>query len=939
MALAQIDCWDIDSSDTIAQFASIGFDATISEIFTAVLSGASLAVLTEQERLGREFLDAMLRLAVTTITLPPSVLNIYGPADFPSLRKVVTAGEACTYTTAMRWSNIESGVRFFNAYGPTETTVCATIHECCSRDLNEAMPSAELPIGKAINGVQVYLFDNFLKPVPALVVGEIFIGGRGVSAGYIGHATGKNCERFIENPLDCEGGLLYRTGDHAVQDSSGCLTFIGRMDDQVKIRGQRVDLNEIEQAILSYPHVDMAVVVKHQSKASSDARLAAFIVPMDVNTSDLREFLARILPCFMMPTYIKKMDVKDFPLTLNGKIDRNKLERDQSVLNQCTNAQLCDLTDTQLSMAKLWCRVIQIDDSHAYTLHKSSTFTELGGTSLHMVLLQRAIEEEFKIRLSFAEIGQASSLEDFDDFIRSPIESLQLQDRKKVDITSQLIQDAILDLTKLPGLVSLRNGEKQGFEPENILLSGSTGFLGAFLLLEFLQQSDTHVYCMVREKTEEGGFKRVVDNMKKYKIWDDNFGSRITPVLSDLSKPGLGLDSECYKFVSNTIDIVFMNAAMMNFNADYHDHKVANVDSTYEFIRLAMTGKTKFLFSTSSLAVFLFPHRSHQNSNDGLEDHYPYSPKYSKMNEAGGKQPVFFSENFVNENSLRLRLENMSELLLGTKQRKDLTKSPSCLTDVNTNSITSTLPMKSDFTKSPISNDADDSFRQDNLMFKPKKDKNRKRVTHTEVEDIPDPSHIEGGYDQSKWVSERLVFQALNHLPGGAVFRPGRVSGNSKSGVGQAYDLFACILRGVPQLGFAPDYDFPFDLTPVDFCAKAMVEITLENWRDNKKTTPKTYHLYNKSTIKFSDMFDKTKVKTLPLDKWREKVLLADSTNPLVPFIPFIFSQFWDRSHDWPVFSTKNVDMLISPECRKLCPPSQNLLELYINYFKNSNLL
>ncbi|OWF45614.1 uncharacterized protein LOC110456801 [Mizuhopecten yessoensis] len=836
LANAQIKIWGIQGSDVIAQFASIGFDATISEIFTALFSGATLVTLSDKERLGKEFINTMDILDVNTITLPPSALNIYSPNDLPKLTKVVTAGEACTLRTALKWTVGNKATQFFNAYGPTETTVCATCYEFKPSHVH-VDDTQDLPIGKAIPGMCVFLFDDFMKPVPPDVVGEIYAGGIGVSKGYIGHATHLNPDRFVQNPMTDKTCLLYKTGDHAFQSNDGNITYIGRLDDMIKIRGQRVDLSEIEQVLIQHTKVEIAVAVAHRCANSNEVSIAAYVAPSFVYLSELREYLTKALPKYMIPTFIKKIEVADFPMTLNGKIDRKRLQKDESVHDQKKLGGGSHLNKTQLTIAKLWCAILKLNESIIHDFHRQTSFSELGGTSLQLVLLQRTLENKLHVQLSFTEIGMADTIEEFSEVVKRKKDMLrrctQNESSDPGDLRQKIIQDSLLDPLIIPQHARRGSVKFSHFSafvqkcslkyPRNALMSGVTGFLGAYLLSELLEQTNAHVCCMVRESTEARGLGRIIENLRKYNLWKVEYGSRIAVVISDLSQENLGIAPDIYTALCNVIDVVFMNAAKMNFNTGYTDHKVANVDSTKEFIKFAVTGTQKYIFSTSSLSVFLFP-----NSSSGT-------------------------------------------------------------TSIN-------------------------------------------RMCY-ETEFCDDPCTLEGGYGKSKWASEKLILQALEFLPGGAIFRPARISGSSVDGAGPRNDLFASTLIGMAQLGSFPDMDFPYDLTPVDFVAKAMVEISLRICNESGHHE-QVYHLFNSQTIPFRDIFKGMGLKPLPLEQWRQELREASDDKVLIPFTPFFHSEFWDKAPHWPVFDTSNTDKLTTDDTKDRMKSSGELLCLYKTYFR-----
>lgn len=261
---AQIEAFHIEPVSRVLQFASLSFDASISEIFTALLAGATLCMAPHELLVpSREMLALMQRQGITTVTLPPSVLARLPESELPSLRTLVSAGEPCSAELATRWAR---GRLFLNAYGPTEITVCATI--------GEIEPDGTKPsIGRPMAEARVYILDERLRPVAIGVTGELCVGGPGVARGYWNRPA-LTAERFIPDPFSgMPGSRLYRTGDLARFLANGEIEFLGRRDEQIKLRGFRVELGEVESALRSESSLAEAAVV-----AEND-RLIAYVVP------------------------------------------------------------------------------------------------------------------------------------------------------------------------------------------------------------------------------------------------------------------------------------------------------------------------------------------------------------------------------------------------------------------------------------------------------------------------------------------------------------------------------------------------------------------------------------------------------------------------------------------------------------------------------------
>ncbi|MDX1700796.1 MAG: amino acid adenylation domain-containing protein, partial [Melioribacteraceae bacterium] len=306
----------ITNKKRILQFSSLSFDAFVWETVMALLNGASLNLVSQEIITSQDsFIKLIEALAITTVTLPPSYLSIIPKdvaQDLESLETIIVAGEKCTKELVDRWAGDR---QFVNAYGPTETTVCASMFHCKKDHPNNP------PIGKPIEGFNLYVLDKYLNPLPQGVPGELYIAGIGLARGYndLPDLTAKN---FLPNPFSANpGSLMYKSGDLVKQLHSGDIEFLGRIDNQVKFRGFRIELGEIESVLLEYQSINDALVMLRDD-LNSPKQLVAYIIPKDkmqINLSDLRIFIRKMLPDYMIPaTFI---ELNKFPLTPSKKID------------------------------------------------------------------------------------------------------------------------------------------------------------------------------------------------------------------------------------------------------------------------------------------------------------------------------------------------------------------------------------------------------------------------------------------------------------------------------------------------------------------------------------------------------------------------------------------------------------------------------------------
>lgn len=352
---AQAERFGITAASRVLQFASLSFDAAVSEVLVTLLRGASL-VLADPGLMSAERLAQLIReQAITCVTLPPALLAVMDPATIPASCTIVTAGEAISSDTAGRWS---AGRRLINAYGPTEVTVCAAM----SDDL--AGPLAP-PIGRPVWNSQIHVLDACLRSCAAGVTGEIYVAGAGLARGYFARPD-LTAERFVADPFGVAGTRLYRTGDLGRWRADGQLEFLGRADQQIKLRGFRIEPGEIEAVLMEEDGVRACAV------AVRDRQLIAYVVPVStLDARSLRAAVAKRLPEYMTPSSFVALDA--LPLTPNGKLDREALPAPPREVS----ARRVPATDREALIARLFGEVLEREDVQA-----DDSFFALGGDSI-----------------------------------------------------------------------------------------------------------------------------------------------------------------------------------------------------------------------------------------------------------------------------------------------------------------------------------------------------------------------------------------------------------------------------------------------------------------------------------------------------------------------------------------------------------------------------
>jgi amino acid adenylation domain-containing protein/non-ribosomal peptide synthase protein (TIGR01720 family) len=327
----KLDRFGYSPEDTILQFASFSFDASVWEMFPALLNGAHLHLLSDEQRQSvEEFAAVVEQTQATTVTLPTVFFNQLSLhlldndlRKFKTMKRIFVAGEALQGEVVRAWQRrFGQRVLIINAYGPTESTVCATTYS-----IDHVVPADQtyIPIGTPIANTRIFILGQDLKPCPVNVVGELHIESVGLARGYRNQPE-RTQQAFIPHPLSAEpGAVLYKSGDMARMLPDGTIEFIGRRDDQVKIRGHRIEIGEIEEHLLKLPEIEDGAVVA-QKLTNGTYQLIAFCTAhaeQEVETAAVRAVLASQLPDYMVPAQIVCLD--EMPLTPNGKIDRKKL--------------------------------------------------------------------------------------------------------------------------------------------------------------------------------------------------------------------------------------------------------------------------------------------------------------------------------------------------------------------------------------------------------------------------------------------------------------------------------------------------------------------------------------------------------------------------------------------------------------------------------------
>ena len=372
----------LSSSQVWAQSHSLAFDFSVWEIFGALLHGARLVVVSESmTRSPEEFHALLVDEHVTVLSQTPSAFYALAAVDTAqpenrlALEVVVFGGEALEPTRLKSWLAEHPRLpRLINMYGITETTVHVSFREITSADAEGDVS----PIGVPLADLAFFVLDDWLRPVAAGVVGELYVAGAGLGYGYVGRAP-LSSTRFVACPFGAPGMRMYRTGDLVCWSADGELQYLGRADEQVKIRGYRIELGEIEAALTALDGVEQAVVIAREDRPG-DKRLVGYLIG-SADPSVARAALAERLPSYMVPTAVVALDA--FPLTVNGKLDRKALPAPEY---HDVDDYRAPSTPSEEILAGIYAQILGLD-----RVGVDASFFELGGDSiLSMQVASRA---------------------------------------------------------------------------------------------------------------------------------------------------------------------------------------------------------------------------------------------------------------------------------------------------------------------------------------------------------------------------------------------------------------------------------------------------------------------------------------------------------------------------------------------------------------------
>ena len=550
----------------ILSVTTISFDAALQDIGTAYFNGKTLIVATEEQAnnpldLAHLINEEHINMVSGTPSRWMTWLTSEDFCDAISRINIVRAGGEKFSDQLLDQLRKVTKARIFNCYGPTEITVASN-----NKELTDA---TMVTVGKPQLNVVEYIVDQDGNELPVGVVGELYIGGRGVAHGY-NNLDEMTRERFIEY----HGTRIYKSGDYAKWLPDGDVVILGRTDHQIKLRGLRIELGEIENVILKVEGLKKVVILIR--KINDKEHLCAYYTAdREIAPDALKAEISKSLTQYMVPTAY--LQLKEMPMTPNGKTDVKALPEPELAI---TSAYVEPTNDTERTFCSIFADILQMDKVGA-----TDNFFELGGTSL---VVTRVIIEADKAGLHVA----------YGDVFANPTPRKLARlitgdsDDEGNDEVTAFDYTAINDLLQKNTLDSFRHGERQ--QLGNVLLTGATGYLGIHILRELIDSDAKNIYCLVRGKGLEAAEGRLRTLLFYYfsDAFKDLFGKRLHIVLGDVTSDfGEGLQ----------VDTIFNCAAIVKHFSEGTEIEDVNIGGAQRCVDYCLkTGAKLVHISTAS---------------------------------------------------------------------------------------------------------------------------------------------------------------------------------------------------------------------------------------------------------------------------------------------------------------------------------------------------
>ncbi|WP_430906606.1 amino acid adenylation domain-containing protein [Maribacter sp. 2-571] len=590
--------------------AAYTFDASVQQLFAPLLYGGTLVMIDEATRRDPvAYTEALCDFGTDIIDITPAYLRLVLDHCLeaglrPPVKMVLVGGEALTDGLIADFRKVmPKDSRLVNVYGVTEATVNSTFEEVGDRRAHSHS------IGKPLPGTEVWLLDTNGLPVPIGVPGELCVAGRGVALGYLNRPQLQQ-QRFTSHPALTKG-LVYHTGDMGYWLETGELVFIGRSDHQVKLRGYRIELDEVATALGTLPEVREATVTTWGEGEAM--QLVAWVAGNKaLESAALQAKLREKLPAYMVPERWRLLDV--LPKNQSGKIDRAALQNTPLTNEDEKQPDRPPATQEEKALVEACEAVLGTSG-----LGVESDFFELGGNSLKAIRLVNKLRGIYMLHIN--DVFAYPKLSDMSQRLRAVAQDRvatlgMLLEKESLDAQPEITEEEMARFedyfeTAIQTYDSQYQEELSGVDLQataayqHILLTGATGYLGAYLLRGLLNNHTTKVSVLVRGESPAKAFGRLKDKMTYYfgNDWVNSQLDSVQVLAGDVASEKLGLDEATYVQLASAVDCIINSAANVRHYGTHADFESVNVDGPRRLLAFCREGRQKSMHHISTMSV------------------------------------------------------------------------------------------------------------------------------------------------------------------------------------------------------------------------------------------------------------------------------------------------------------------------------------------------
>ena len=568
---------------TLLSVTSTPFDIFVYEIIVSLTHGQKIVMANNAEHRNPTLLENLMEKYNTDVmTVTPSLMKIIydnkrEDSPLKLVKNMVFGGEPLPEKFVKDLKVLADDITVFNIYGPSEITILSNV-----QNLNG---ETEITTGPPIMNTQIHILDKNMKRVPIGVVGEIYISGIQVGEGYLGNPE-LTQEKFLPNKYG--EGKMYKTGDIGRWTFDGKVQCLGRIDNQVKLRGLRIELGEIENKMEEYPGISSAVVNK-VTIDNKDSLCGYYVTDdtIDVTETEIKAFLKKYLPQYMVPTYI--VHLKKMPYSINRKIDRKALPIPEIKEREFKEENPDNFATDELKLLQIWKNILHINKISLY-----DNFFDIGGDSISAIKMQiEALKYDFDFEYS-------------DIFKYPTIKELANMKSERKEFKKDISKYDYTEINKILSKNTISNiSTIKKYNVNNILLIGGTGYLGVHVLDKFLKEEDGKIYCLIRRKDDEEPLARLKQKIVFYfgNEYYERYQDRIQIIEGDIVKKNLAISRKDKDLLESEITTVINAGALVKHFGTaklFNDINVLGTQNVVDFCKIL--GKRLIHISTISVS-------------------------------------------------------------------------------------------------------------------------------------------------------------------------------------------------------------------------------------------------------------------------------------------------------------------------------------------------